>query len=144
MYVARPALALGVTALLAVLGGCERRETAPETSTAQEPAARGGGPQAPTATVSLVAAIDRLAEAGCDRAQACGDIGGSGRYGTRDECLRATSKADADNLDLDRCPQLDAAQLEACTKAVQEAPCDHEGSHLERMDACRVAVLCRR
>lgn len=143
MYVARPVVALGVTALLAVLSGCERRETELETGkVAPEPEGRGGGPQ--TGTVPLVVAIDRLAEAGCDRAQACGDVRAGGKYDSRENCLRAVSKADADNLGLDQCPKLDAAQLEACTKAVRSAPCKHSGSTLERMGACRVADLCRR
>lgn len=88
-------------------------------------------------------AIARLATVRCQRADACGRIGGSGRHATAIQCLQDVEHEAMDALDELRCGLIAAEDLDRCLDQIARAPCTVEITHTEQMPACVLGRLCR-
>ena len=126
--------ASGLLATLA-LGACFR--------TSGEPPISGVAETHYAIPVRRQDAIARLATVRCQRADACGRIGPSGRHATAVQCLRDVEHEAMDALDELRCDLIAAEDLDRCVDEIARAPCALEITHTEQMPACVRGRLCR-
>ncbi len=85
----------------------------------------------------------RLAQAKCRHSAACGEIGQSRKFATREACL-SESRGKAENeLRLAVCPHgIDGTRLNACVSEVATEACSGIGSGLGRSMSCQTGNLC--
>jgi hypothetical protein len=123
-----------------VLGvGCSK-------STDREPAMRpaSGVQPDPATKVSTLNGINEISAARCDREVRCGGVGPDEKYETRDQCISDLNGAGYEDLDADACPKgLDQKELDKCLSEIASERCGAPLDTLERLVACRSAMLCK-
>lgn len=107
-----------------------------------EPASNGT--RTTSAEYRGVHAVRRIAEARCDRAQACNDVGSGHKYADRDACVRDMSRDARKTLDDEACEKkgIDERRLNECIKDIRNEACDNPFDSIERAAACRRGELC--
>lgn len=86
----------------------------------EQPSATGGGP----VEGSRLWGRDRLAQARCDRFDACGEIAGGKRYESKSACLTREQSDLDDAWSSDKCDHVDSVGLDACLSATRGRTCD--------------------
>ncbi len=95
--------------------------------------------------VSNAAGIEQIARARCDRANACGVVGGGGRFSTRAACIADVRTNLETDLSPQRCPLgVGPTELRECIAVVERGDCTSVLSDLEQRIACRTSDLCLR
>jgi hypothetical protein len=115
-------------------------------STDPEPAMRPASrvEPAPATKVSTLNGINEMSEARCDREVRCGGVGPGEKYETRDQCIADLNSIGYEDLDADACPKgLDQKELDRCLREIATERCGAALDTLERLMACRSAMLCR-
>src|SRR5512139_2832275 len=126
--------------LVAVAGalGCDNRDR-------QLPGTRRDTPTETQAGRSTNAdAINRIAEARCEREQRCNNVGSDRKYKDGSEC-RSKMQADlSDDLSSDECRGgIDGKELNECLAEIREYDCNNPLDRLETAAACRESDLCK-
>jgi hypothetical protein len=89
------------------------------------------------------AIVERLAEARCDREQACNHIGPGAVYASRGVCKEQVHGSIANDLNTYNCPRgLDGEAIDRCMAAIKGEECGHPFDTLVRYEKCRNAALC--
>lgn len=140
---------LPVVALIAT-AGCERKQERYEPLTIDEKRADrdltpkgddlavGGGP------IAFNNAIDKLAEARCDRELKCGNVGADKKFADRMACTAAVKKSFADELNAEDCPAgIDSKELNECLHEARNEDCKNPFDKIGRLAACRTSDMCR-
>jgi hypothetical protein len=130
---------LGLTALAWVTPACSK-------TTDREPAMKpaSGTKADPDTAPSTMNGIHDISVARCDREVRCGGVGADKKYETRDQCIADLDNAGYDDLDAKACPKgLDQRELDKCMSEIQAERCGAPLDTLERLVACRSAMLCR-
>ena len=115
-------------------------------STEGEPAMRPASATNPDPATSqtTVNGINEISEARCDREVRCGGVGPDKTYGTRDQCIFELNSAGYGDLDAEACPKgLDQNELGKCLSEIAAERCGRPLDTLERLVACRSAMLCK-
>jgi hypothetical protein len=162
MRIALLALGIGATGL----GACEKstyRDAAgPSAGRNQEPAqapqrlvrqgaegpsatdrpAIGGGPRVPELReITGAEAMWNIANARCDHEVLCQNIGESGKYKTREQCVAALGKDKGSNFTAQSCPNgVSDLGLSGCIRAIREEDCS--GRSITRENACLAEKFC--
>ena len=98
----------------------------------------GGGP------VSLDSAVDKIADARCDRELKCGSVGPEKKWSDRDGCTTSMKKSLADELNADDCPAgIDTKELDECLHMARNEDCKNPLDKISRVAACRTSDICR-
>ena len=102
----------------------------------------GGGPVDPATRSDAIAAVRKIAAARCDREARCDNVGATKNFATRAECLTTMASYKHAHINFEECP-LGVAEpkVEHCLRAIRAEDCSAARS-LDRIDACRAAVLC--
>lgn len=130
--------ALGLFFAFGSAYGCSRGDKQPpaygQTRTTGAPVARAHGD----------VAASQLAAATCDRAVACGDVGGDdGDYKTREDCVKERTREGKDDLRAAECPGgVDRVQLDKCLTEIRGQRCGDPMDALGKASACRTSALC--
>lgn len=90
-------------------------------------------------------AVRRIADARCDRAAACDDVGTGRKWANRDACLREMSRDARSTLDDKSCERngIDESRLNTCIKDIRSERCGNPFDSIERGASCRRAELCK-
>ncbi|HEY8038892.1 MAG TPA: DUF6184 family natural product biosynthesis lipoprotein, partial [Polyangiaceae bacterium] len=89
------------------------------------------------------AIVDQLAAAECDREESCSKVGTGRAYSTVQVCLDQMHATLASVLDSYNCPRgIDRRQVEHCMGAIENEGCDRPLDALQRIDRCRIDLLC--
>jgi hypothetical protein len=86
----------------------------------EQPTATGGGPAAGSRT----SARDQLAQARCERFDACGEIASGKRYDTKSACVTREQSDLDDAWKSEDCDHVDQVGLDACLNATRGRTCD--------------------
>lgn len=91
-------------------------------------------------------AVRRIADARCDRAASCNDIGGRDKkFDSRADCVREMRRDANDKLDEKECASgIDEGRLNECVREIRSERCGNPFDSIERAASCRRAELCRR
>lgn len=139
---------LSAVALVA-LAGCERKTNRIEPTIEEKTADRdlppknddlavGGGP------IALNNAVNKIAEARCDRELKCANIGADKRYADRASCTADVKKSVGDDLNAEDCPAgVDMKELDECLVEAKNEDCNNPFDKVGRLAACRTSDLCR-
>lgn len=85
----------------------------------------------------------RLANARCDRENACDKIGAFRRFTDRDACVRELFQEAHADVVPEACPAgVDETKLARCLAAVQSQPCDDARATVDEPASCRRDELC--
>lgn len=122
-----PALLFVVLGTGAALGACSR-----------ENRALGESPRSDVAR-----ALQSLADARCDRAMRCNQIGGGQRYASRDACIQSVRQSERQDSNLYACSRgIDQEELSECLHEINTANCDAAFDTLSQMADCRTSDMC--
>jgi len=90
-------------------------------------------------------AVRRIADARCDRAAACDDVGSGRKYENRDACLRDMSRDARNTVDDKVCERngIDESRLNVCIKDIRSERCGNPFDSIERASSCRRGELCK-
>jgi hypothetical protein len=131
---------LAATALtLSLAFGCSKNT---EREPAMQPASRTA-PDPATKTGTLNA-INEISTARCDREVRCGGVGTDKKYESRDQCIAKLNSDGYEDLDAKSCPKgLDRSEVSKCLSEIDAERCGAPLDTLERLVACRTALLCK-
>lgn len=102
----------------------------------------GGGPGDMERT-SNRSAVNRIAEARCEREARCRGFGTNKRYANRAACLADLEADKSDELNPRTCPGgIDENQLDRCVTAIRADECGNPADRWSRINACRDGNLC--
>ncbi|MDI3283749.1 DUF6184 family natural product biosynthesis lipoprotein [Polyangium sp. 15x6] len=88
-------------------------------------------------------ALQSLADARCDRAMRCNQIGGGQRYASRDACVQSVRQSEREDINLYECAGgIDQKELSECLNEINTADCDSAFDALSQMAACRSSDMC--
>jgi hypothetical protein len=122
-----PALLLVVLGTGVALGACSR-----------ENRALGESPRSDVAR-----ALQSLADARCDRAMRCNQVGGGQRWTSRDACIQSVRQTEREDINLYECTGgIDQKELSECLNEINTADCDSAFDALGQMAACRSSDMC--
>jgi hypothetical protein len=98
-------------------------------------------PQAREVDASIV---DRLANARCDREQACNNVGDGRKYASRHVCVEQLHGSLSNDLNSYQCPSgIDGRAVDQCLSAIGNEECGaHPVEAITRIDKCRSAAMC--
>jgi hypothetical protein len=102
-------------------------------------------PATTTTTGAQVAnedAIQRIADARCNREEACNNIGSGKQYDNRDACTRELSHNARADLRPENCGALDPNRLDQCLKDIRDEKCGNPLDKVVRLASCRQHELC--
>jgi hypothetical protein len=151
-----------MAALCAFAFGCEQRENettyvtpapTPITPKKEElppvaPPPIGGGPAAATEnttriTLSIESATDRIAEARCQSAMNCKEIGKGKKAGDWSTCMENGRKTSVKGLSYAGCPKgVDGTKLMGCLDSIHSGVCTDIMASTATMKSCSNATLC--
>lgn len=98
----------------------------------------GGGP------LALSSAVDKIAEARCDREIKCGSVGTDKKWLDRTACSSSMKKSLNDELNADDCPEgIDTKELDECLHEARNENCKSPLDKISRVAACRTSDMCR-
>lgn len=84
-----------------------------------------------------------LAKARCQRKATCGDVGSTGHFATRDECLRGLFPQESLVVGADGCPAgVDEWQLSSCVADLRAEPCEQAVVGAGEPASCDRLALC--
>jgi hypothetical protein len=118
-----------------ILGGCQ--------------ASAGVGVGNPSTTSAVVVvdndhAINALTKARCDREDACNNLGADKKYDSFAACEREIRHDTAITLRPEKCTNgVISERLDSCLDEIRTDRCGNPLDHVERIAACRKAMLCR-
>lgn len=96
-----------------------------------------------TVPVSADRAVNRVAEARCDRELACDNIGSGHHWESREACLLDLKKDLREKLGSRECANgVDRDRLNACLKESRTEQCGNPVDGVERASACGTSELC--
>ncbi|MDC0739730.1 DUF6184 family natural product biosynthesis lipoprotein [Polyangium mundeleinium] len=122
-----PALLFVVLGTGVALGACSR-----------ENRALGESPRGDVAR-----ALQSLADARCDRAVRCNQIGAGQRWSSRDACIQSVRQAERKDINLYECTGgVDQKELSECLNEINTANCESAFDALAQMAACRSSDMC--
>lgn len=137
---------LPILALLS-LAACDRRHSNDPAPVIERPRVEqpksyelgtGGGP------IEMSGAVDKIADARCDREIKCGNVADGKKWSDRAACTSAIQKSLADELNADDCPAgIDVKELDECLHSARNEDCKNPLDKLGRIAACRTSDLCR-
>lgn len=151
---------LAMVALAALSFGCESRDNettyvtptpapvAPKTEMPPTEAPIGGGPAVKNddngpATVSLEGASLRIAEAHCQSAMNCKEIGKGKKAGEWSKCIEDGTTTANKGLTYDACPKgIEAMKLSNCLDTIRSSGCTDIMSSVSTMNQCSSDSLC--
>ncbi|MDI1478202.1 DUF6184 family natural product biosynthesis lipoprotein [Polyangium sp. y55x31] len=91
----------------------------------------------------VVRALQSLADARCDRAMRCNQIGGGQRYASRDACIQSVRQSERQEMNLYGCSKgIDQEELSECLNEINTANCDAAFDALSQMADCRPSDMC--
>jgi len=123
-------------AAVGLVTGCIIHTTEPAPSRTTTTSARTG---------TMTSSAARIADARCDRAAYCNDIGAGHHYEDRASCNREARRDAEDKLDHKDCAAgVDEARLNECVREIRNARCGNPIDSIEKSAACRRSELCRR
>ncbi|MDI1445170.1 DUF6184 family natural product biosynthesis lipoprotein [Polyangium sp. 6x1] len=123
-----PALLFVVLGASVALGACRREDRA-----------LGESPRS-----DVNRALQSLADARCDRAMRCNQIGQGERFANRDACLQSVRKNERQDLNLYGCTEgIDQEELSECLSEINTSGCDATFDTLSAMADCRPSDMCR-
>jgi len=117
-----------------LIGGCQ--------------ASVSGGVGNPTTTSAVVVdnahAINALTKARCDREDACNNLGADKKYDSFDACTREIGHDTAITLRPEKCVNgVISERLDSCLEQIRTERCGNALDKIERVAACRKAMLCK-
>jgi Family of unknown function (DUF6184) len=87
----------------------------------------------------------RLADARCERAMACNDVGAGKTYVSRELCMQQVRGNIANDLTGYSCPHgLDNGAVDRCAAAIDGEACGSSRESVSHMTECKTDVLCLR
>jgi hypothetical protein len=88
--------------------------------------------------------VDRLANARCDREQACNNVGDGRKYSSRRTCSEQLHGGISNDLNSYQCPGgIDGTAVQQCLTAIGNEECGaHPVEAITRMDKCRSGAMC--
>ena len=99
----------------------------------------GGGPQA----IPVEVATDEIAEARCQRARRCDEVGAGREHADKSACLASYARKVVEEIDSNHCPEgIDRAALTRCVSEAASELCTHAFAEAEHADSCRAPDLC--
>jgi hypothetical protein len=138
-HFAPPTLTVSVVLALSFGAACSK-------TTEREPAMRPAAYSSadPATGSKTMSGINEISEARCDREVRCGGVGPDKDYKTRDQCIADLNHDGYEDLDADACPRgLDQNELQKCLSEINAERCGAPLDTLERLVACRSAILCK-
>jgi hypothetical protein len=147
------AMGLLLSALVGLLTGCDRAETASTGTSSGTQGNKSGVTNAQPATrlpanSAGIAAVpppivDQIAEAWCNQQRACDRVGTGRRYSAFFECMTQMREAVRDDLTGFNCPRgIDATRTQPCMAEIEREDCTHDLVTLMSLADCRGEVLC--
>ena len=122
------ALSIGI----ATTGACQKAEP--------EPVMR----PASSTVVANDRAVEKMANANCERELACGNVGLSRRYETPEMCVGTFEREKYSELGFGKCLLgVDYIQLDLCIREIKSEDCGSALYTLDALGACRSSKLCR-
>jgi hypothetical protein len=104
-------------------------------------------PAAPSETVvrgSVSQALDAIAQARCDRAARCQDVGGDKKYSSKQACVEKVKEDKLDGLNSEDCKfGIDQKELNECLTEIRNEDCNNPLDTLGRVAACRSSDMCK-
>jgi hypothetical protein len=98
----------------------------------------GGGP------IVLSSAIDKIADARCDREMKCGNVASGKKWADRNACVADMKKSLSDELNANDCPAgIDTKELNECLHEARNEDCKNPFDKIGRVAACRTSDMCR-
>lgn len=89
--------------------------------------------------------VDLIADARCDRAEECDEIGAGRRYSTRASCDMQNETRASRELDTASCARgADRGAVSRCVAAINRQECSTFMQTLSRIPDCRTELLCTR
>ncbi|MGZ3422777.1 MAG: DUF6184 family natural product biosynthesis lipoprotein [Polyangiales bacterium] len=149
-----------MVALTALSFGCESRENettyvtpAPTPITPKKEAPPpiepiGGGPAASNENtapmnISIESAADRMAEAHCQSAMNCKEVGKGKKAGDWSTCMDNNRKTSTKGLSYASCPKgVDGSKLMGCLDSIHSGVCTDIMSSVSTLRSCSTAALC--
>jgi hypothetical protein len=125
-----------VLAVAGIASACvvNKRDAADRTSTTTVSGAQ---------VVSNDRAVNRIAEARCDRELACDNIGDGHKWSSKQDCMLDLKKDLRDKLSADDCPNgVDQRRLNECLKDSRTERCGNPIDTIGRASTCGTAELC--
>jgi hypothetical protein len=116
-------------AFAAPIVGCDRDKPADSARTNPQPGV-------------TQAAIERLANARCNKLAACGNIGQGREHPDKEHCLAEQRAKRAD--DFSDCSTMQEVQLQKCEAEINAERCDDLADAIDRLATCRKGNLCVR
>jgi len=131
------------------LGGCERDQKAygvdrdRGTKTA-EPSQERRDTSGVRGSANFAGAVNSIAQARCAREEHCKNIGPDHKYKTKEACVSAVTKENADDLNAEECKGgIDQKELNDCIEAIHKEECNNPLDALGRLAACRTSAMCK-
>jgi hypothetical protein len=91
----------------------------------------------------IARALQSVADARCDRALRCNQIGPDQKWATQDSCVASVRQKEREDINLYACPGgIDQKELSECLREIRNADCLSALDALEQMAACRASDLC--
>lgn len=136
---------LGAPLAAALVVACASHAAQSNPNTAQSPAPSAEPPPGVTAAQNGFdqKTIDLIADARCDRAEMCNEIGPGRKYATRAECDQLSGSGTSDELNATSCPRgIDESAVSQCVTAIDQQRCSTPLETLSRLANCRTDALC--
>lgn len=87
--------------------------------------------------------VERVADARCGRANACGDVGPAARYASREACLKIMRQRAARDIHPSECDRgPDVARIDRCVAEILTERCGDPYANFAHFGACRQAQIC--
>lgn len=137
---------LGAALAAALVVSCGGQNAQSSANTAQNPAPPGV-PERMGVTSAQNGfdqkTVDLMADALCDHAEQCNEIGPGRNYATRAACDAQSGVRASNELNATSCPRgVDQSAVRQCIAAIGNEPCSTWLESLSRTPACRTDALC--
>jgi len=88
--------------------------------------------------------VQQIATAECNMEERCENIGPSGKYASREECMRKVQSSYGDVTSQAACKTgLNPLRLDTCLHAIDTSSCGSPQDGVDKIEACRTGTLCQ-